>query len=376
MPFMGADTDALIELGQRCRTGERRTDELTEVIAAMVAGVSWTGLDADTFREGWERARARLAETAGMLGGAAEHLGMQAAEQDRTSDPEGRIDADRYDGLVGGSSLWSDIINGAERLADPFRDRVTTESMGGSWKDSHPDWKPEDVPLDLASIKAARMQQGTLGDCWFLAALMVAQQTNPQLLHDNITPQGDPPGSAGWKVRLYVDGAWKDVEVHPDQIATQGAKSSATEAGTGYDDAGIGFMSIYEQAMINEAEGRPSAVSADSPAGGLEMILGPDAGIRESDTLGQPSFDEYKRAIDEGRPVTVMTDPLDPLRDDGQLVAAHMYQVAGYDEATGRITLVNPHGPHAASQYEVWVDPGDPSFYTSIFMTGMADEKG
>lgn len=354
--FWGADTDALIAMGHRCRTAGEQLRAMAEDFTREVSAGRWTGPDADAFRERWETSRAQLSDASGDIDATAEFLGREADEQDLASDPSGRIDAERYGDLIGGSFGWSDLINTAERISDLWRDDVMTDSMGGAWKDAHPDWRPESVPLDPSSIRAARMQQGTLGDCWFLAALMAVQQTDPDLLSRNISPQGQPPGSQGWTVSLHVDGEWKDVHVAPEQIAIEGARSASSTGG--HDDAGIGFMSIYEQAMINECEGQPSRVSADSPAHGLEMITG--RRIDESDTSGQPSFEDCKRAIDEHRPVTVMSDPIKPLGDGGQLVSAHVHQVSGYDESTHEIILTNPHGPHAASTYQVRVKPGAP----------------
>ena len=69
-----------------------------------------------------------------------------------------------------------------------------------------------------------------------------------------------------------------------------------------------------------------------------------------------------------------MTDPLNPIgpgSDD--LVSAHVYQVSGYDESTGEIILTNPHGPNGGTEYEVRLDPDDPRYATSIFMTGIGD---
>ncbi|WP_138774501.1 C2 family cysteine protease [Brachybacterium timonense] len=210
--------------------------------------------------------------------------------------------------------------------------------------------------------------RGALGDCWFLAGLMAVQQTDPKLLSDNITPKGSPPGSDGWTVRLYVDGEWRDISVAPSDLGVNGARNAK--------NGEPGVLSIYEQAMINSVDGRASAVSADTPAKGLEIITGQRA--RESDTLGQPSFEEFKQAIDEGRPVTVMTDPIKPIGpNSSELVSAHVYHVSGYDESTGEIILTNPHGPgpgdRPAPGYEVRVKPDDPGFPFDIFMTGIGE---
>lgn len=373
MPFLGAQTDMLMDLARACRDRGTHLGELGEALQSTVGAVTWTGPDAEDFRGQWELCRSQLVLTADHLGSAAELLAQQAAEQDAASDPNGRIDASDYEGLVGGEFIdWSDIINAGERFGDPFRDRVEAgdadSPLGQRYTDAHPDWDPTTVPLDEAAISAAQVQQGSLGDCWYLAALMAVQQTDPGLLADNIQGLGDPPGKDGWEVQLFIDGEWQGSVVRPEDLGTKGTKS----AGDDYHDGSIGFASIYEQAMINAVDGRPSRVSADTPQAGLEMITGQPA--RESDTIGQPSFDQYRQAIDEGRPITVMTDPIDPMGPSSDdLVGAHVYQVSGYEEATGELILTNPHGPHSSNPYEVRVDPDDPRYSFDIFMTGIGE---
>src|SRR5699024_6448043 len=90
-------------------------------------------------------------------------------------------------------------------------------------------------------------------------------------------------------------------------------------------------------------EGRPSAISADTPAAGIEMITGRST---QTSSLGdQPSFDEYRAAIHAGQPVTVMTDPILPLGEaSDDLVAAHVYQVTGYDGSSGEVYLTQAAG--------------------------------
>lgn len=369
MEFLGADTEALVDVAGRCRDAGERLVTMSVDLDGIVDAAEWTGPDADRFRADWERARADLSLRGDHVAATAELLARQAAEQDAASDPLGRIDSADYDGMLGGEFLdWSDIINTGERVGDLWRDRVEAgdpdSALGERYTDVHPDWDPEDVGVDRAAIERSTVDQGALGDCWYLAALMSVQRTDPELLAENISGLGDPPGSEGWEVRLYVDGEWTDVAVDPSDLGAQGT----VDASSGEPS----WASIYEMAMINAHDGRPSAVSADTPAAGIEMITGERAS--EYDTVAQPSFEEYKQAIDEGRPVTVMTDPLKPIgpaADD--LVAAHVYEVSGYDEATGEIILTNPHGPQSQNPYEVRIDPDHPGYAFSITMTGIGE---
>lgn len=369
MTFWGADTAELVMLARRFRDHDGQLTGTAQTLQSAVALVGWEGPDAADFRRRWEQCRQQLTLTADHLDTAAGHLALQAAQQDAASDPEGRIDSGDYDGMLGGEFLdWSDLINAGERVSDLWRDPIEAgdpESLlGRRYAEEHPHWDPSDVGIDQNSIENSLVNQGSLGDCWYLAALMAVQQTDPGLLDENISGVGEPPGSEGWEVRLFLDGEWQDVPVSPEELGVNGTM----EDGSGMP----GWATIYEMAMITAHDGRPSAVSADTPVAGLEMITGESA--QESDTFGQPSFDEYRQAIDEGRPITVMTDPLEPIgpgSDD--LVAAHVYQVSGYDEATGEIILTNPHGPSGSTTYEVRIDPDDPAYATSIFMTGIGE---
>ena len=369
MAFWGSNTEEMVELARRFRDGDQRLRVTAEALRTAVTTAGWAGPDADGFRDRWEQCRQQLSLTGDHLGSTAEHLAFEAAEQDAASDPSGRIDPSDYDGMLGGQFLdWSDVINAGERVGDLWRDRVEAgdadSPLGERYTDAHPDWDPSSVDIDQAGIEESLVDQGSLGDCWYLAALMAVQSTDPGQLAGNISGVGEPPGADGWEVRLFVDGEWQDIAVSPDDLGTKG-----TVDGHSGDPS---WATVYEMAMINAHDGRPSAVWADTPAAGLEMITGEPA--RESDTLGQPSFDEYRQAIDEGRPITVMTDPLLPIgpaADD--LVSAHVYQVSGYDESTGEIILTNPHGPRSPNPYEVRIDPDHPAYATSIFMTGIGE---
>lgn len=342
---------------------------------SRAAALHWVGADAEVFRGAFQQALARWEELNNVLGSIAEHLAHQAAQQDSTSSVDGRIDPSDYGELLGGGFLdWSDVINGGERIGDLWRDPVQAgdpdSPLGQRVTDKYPEWDPSSVGTDKEAIVNQKVHQGSLGDCWFLASLMSAQQTNPDLLAENLTAKGDPPGSEGWNVRLFVDGQWRDIPVSPDDLGVNGSKTVA-----GADDpTQVGWASVYEQAMINAVDGRPSEVWADTPAAGLEMVTGQPS--QESSLGGQPSFDQYKAAIDEGRPVTVMTNPITPIGSRGdELAAAHVYQVSGYDESTGEIILTNPWGPDSSSKpYEVRIDPENPTYANDIVMTGIGEK--
>ena len=206
MNFWGADTEDLVGIARRFRDRGEQLKGTEEALRSMVAAVSWTGPDAEGFRERWEQCRQELSLTADHLGSTSEHLARQAAEQDGASDPNGQIDASDYDGMLGGEFLdWSDVINTGERVSDLWRDRVEAgdaeSPLGERYPEAHPGWDPSDVGTDQDAIENSLVNQGSLGDCWYLAALMAVQQTDPGLLAENISGLGEPPGMDGWEVR-------------------------------------------------------------------------------------------------------------------------------------------------------------------------------
>lgn len=371
--FLGADPEQLIPLGRMMQQHGQRLQTLGEGLGALVRAVTWYGPDAESFRNDVSaRVVTALADESTRLESGGQDLFRHAAQQDVVSSPDGSVDGARYAELLGGES-WSDIINWSQEAwaETPFDDPMTIDELGGRYIDSPEgaDFDPADVDLSAEAIAGQRMRQGSLGDCWLLAALMATAQSDPQFLADNITLRED----GNWDVTLYEDGEPVVVTVSPDQLARDGAR---VETMTGSDDGQnqwsddeIGYMSIYEQAAINHLGPDYESVIADTPEAGLELVTGADAG--SSDILswnGQPSIEQLETALDEGRPITVMTDPIMPF--DGDLSNAHVYQVTGVDTEDGMVVLSNPWGDGAGMPGEVRV-PLDVFYGNKIVMTGV-----
>src|SRR5690625_5126678 len=162
MNIWGADTEQVLDQARALRTGDERVTALREALDPVVASAAWTGADADAYRELWQGCSTQILELAAQLGSGAEGLAREAAQQDAASDPNGQVDPEAYGGLLGGES-WSDVINFFERIGDPFRDTVDTESRGGPYAHATPAWAPKAVGTTAAETSVTATQQGPPG---------------------------------------------------------------------------------------------------------------------------------------------------------------------------------------------------------------------
>lgn len=349
--FLGGIPEQMLDFARRAQTHGRRLDEVAADILARSEMVDWHGPDAQAFTE---RVRAevcpRMVDVALGLDASAREIARHAAEQDLASSADGRIDSGPYAQVIGGEGIISDIINGAQDAWDGRPgwlgggNRKTIDDFGGRYIDTPEgqDFRPEDVDLSEDAIREQIMRQGSLGDCWLLAALMSTASTDPGFLAENISLRDD----GTWDVTLYEDGEPVVVNVSPDQLAADLARVDDDGEENYWADDPIGWMSIYEQAAINHLGPDYESVIADTPGRGLELVTGAPA--REGHF--HQSIEDLDTALREGRPVTAMSDPLldyvpgplDVWRDD--VAGAHVYQVSAVDVENGTVTLLNPWG--------------------------------
>jgi len=86
MSRLGADPDALRDLGTRLRLAARSMDDVAAGLDRRIRTAGWHGADADRFGADWQRAhRPSLLRVADQLRDTSRHLDRQAEDQVRAS---------------------------------------------------------------------------------------------------------------------------------------------------------------------------------------------------------------------------------------------------------------------------------------------------
>lgn len=88
--FFGGDTVLMREHSAACAGSAQRLSELIEAATSAIGSVTWTGPDADAFRDGWQVGpQSRALSTAEQLQDLARRLEEHAEEQDEASSGDG-----------------------------------------------------------------------------------------------------------------------------------------------------------------------------------------------------------------------------------------------------------------------------------------------
>ena len=277
----------------------------------MVAAVSWTGPDAEGFRERWEQCRQELSLTADHLGSAFRSI-SHGRPPSRTARPTRtanrcfglRRDAGRPSSSTGPTSS-TPASGSATSGGTGSRPGTPRAPLGERYPEAHPGWDPSDVGTDQDAIENSLVNQGSLGDCWYLAALMAVQQTDPGLLAENISGLGEPPGMDGWEVRLQHR---RRVALRP--LSPRGSRhprhhrrrDRGTQLGHDLRD---GDDQRERWPPLGRLGGRTGRRARDDHRGNPH---------RNRTRSHRPSFEEYKEAIDDGRPSPWTDGPAEPHR--------------------------------------------------------------
>jgi len=216
----------------------------------------------------------------------------------------------------------------------------------------NPTYQASTLPLFSGTPSYLDVNQGYLGDCYFVAALGEVALQDPTLIENMITANGN----GTYSVLFYVNGQPDYVTVN-GQLPMMGggyswANGSTTEFANGTVDD---WVALVEKAFVELNEQTAAANYGGHPTGNAYEDINGGTAITLSEITDQ-TFSTYNLSSGEstgslsslmstlssdfaaGDEIILST----PTADNGNLVGDHMYIVTGVNLAAGTISIQNP----------------------------------
>jgi Calpain family cysteine protease len=218
----------------------------------------------------------------------------------------------------------------------------------------NPTYKTSTLPLYGASGSPTYqdVNQGYLGDCYFLSSLGEVALKDPSAIENMISANGN----GTYSVRFFVNGQPDYVTVN-SQLPVMGgyewANGSQLEFANGKTDDWVALVekaNAQLNAQTNAPHGMELNSASDSYAGitagngsALTLVTDqPETGTslyaNESTSALGSILANLASSFSAGEEVLMST----PWNSSGNLVADHMYMVTGVNAATGALTIHNP----------------------------------
>lgn len=211
-----------------------------------------------------------------------------------------------------------------------------------------------DGPLFDGPPSMEDINQGGVGDCWFLAAMGAELKHNPNFVQQHLRDNSN----GTYTVTLYQDGKPVPVTVDGAVPTDSGGQSIPFADGApNWQTGGPAWVSIYEKAFAQLNGSYQGIDSGGYGSDGMSLLTGRKA--ERTAPFFTPLVEVAKR-LHDGQPVTVGTDShhsgffwthSDEYFDHGKLVTNHEYTVVSVDTNAHppTIKLRNPWGPDAGA---------------------------
>ena len=210
------------------------------------------------------------------------------------------------------------------------------------------------------------INQGALGDCYFLCGLGSIARQNPDVIRQSIVDLGDDT----YAVRFWRDGAWEYYRVDnelPAQV-TMNPDFSLSFNGTAY--AGLGsegalWAALMEKAYVFYECGSDAQYGVIEGGFGDYAFKALNISHWDKDTDDDDAMSVIANQLAAGNAVTVATSfSLNGFDTGDSIVLNHCYSVISIDQSAGTITLRNPWGSDAGTAPGSWVQGANDGYVT------------
>ena len=243
------------------------------------------------------------------------------------------------------------------------------------------------------------VNQGYLGDCYFMSSIAEVALQNPNAIQSMITNNGN--GSYG--VRFFVNGQADYVTVNGALPNLPAGYAWANGSTLEFANGSVAWPALLEKAYaelntepnaphgatLNQAANSYAGIDAGGPYPLTEItgqaVTGFNLSARTSQAVLKSDLAQIGSAWGAKQELLVGTSFV----SSGNVVGDHMYQVVGFNASTGLLTLHNPwgsaySGPLATTFTEslaqlagvyasVYMTTGSPTTTASVAPTGHAD---
>jgi hypothetical protein len=327
--FFGADVAELRAFAKLADSSGEQLDHTVATLSGLIGQAAWHGPDGIEFSGLWNaKFRVSLQQASSGLKQVATAVRANADQQETASTD------------VGGPGGGSGTGGGGDRpggKGDKPDNPDAPDDMG-PYKDLD-----DPIPLDDPALDPRNMEQGQLGDCWFLAAAGAVAAADPEWIRDHMWQ--NPDGT--WTVKFYKDGDPVYIQVEPTV-----PENSVKDA-----DGNDNWLSVYEKAAAEYFGGDYEDIDGGWPDDAFEAITG-----QKSEDLGESNLDDIRDSLKDG-PVSVTTEGDDAFWwwqdevDDKGIVPNHAYIVDTVEnhvnpdtgEEEQMIHLLNPWGPNGGT---------------------------
>jgi len=198
------------------------------------------------------------------------------------------------------------------------------------------------------------VEQGAIGDCYFLAGLSSVAKARPEVLKDGITDNGD--GTYG--VRLYdANGKARTVTVDDELYRKEGG---GPRYARGTDRKEL-WPALYEKAYAKMRGSYETIGNGGQARRAMEAITGKTSDrVHNQKLTADALWDRVNGALDGNKPIATDTYGSGKKYDNNGVVSGHAYSVLGTqtDGDDRYVVLRNPwgSGEYSNPAYETDVD--------------------